>query len=1061
MRTDRRTALALGAASVGFAGVSMPALAQGGVAPDLTDLRVCGLVEPLALGNRVPSFAWRWSSARPGDAQTHYRITVADSLPELQQERDLVWDSGRISSAQSFDVAYGGPALAAHTDLWWQVQAWTQLGGDMPVSAISHFATGLISPADWRGEWLAAETAEARLDREAGLHWLGTIPNHQAGETCLFRTIVHVDRPVAAEILISAVQFAGAWHDGAPLATEQDEPIAWTTMTPFRMNLVRGNNVIEVAVRRENVWGVPEPVFAAILRLEDPARRRLTTRDGWQVRLAATAERHHPALDNQDWQDAVPASRPPHGEPWQPQPAMLLRRDFITRGSIRSARLYATALGTYEAWINGVRVGDQRLAPEFTDPTQHILYQTHDVTPLLQAGANAIGLWVGDGWYGSEFSTRTRFPFGPAPCRVRAQLELLYQDGSSETVSTGPGWSTTPSAVLASEIYDGEIYDARVEQPGWTLPGFAGDGWAAAQVIAGPSVPIDAQLSPPVRVTQDLAPVSMTQPRAGVHVFDFGQNFAGWVRLVTRGEAGDRVELRFAEVLKSTGEMDQFNLRSALARDVYVLKGGETETWEPRFTCHGFRYVEVHGLPNLPSSATLTGRVVHSDLPITGNLRVSDPVVQRFWQNSVWSQRSNFLGMPIDCPQRDERLAWMGDAQVFWPAAAFNMDVQAFTARTMQDLRRAQAEDGRFSDVMPPLQHGRPTTSPGWADAGIILPHTAWQQYGDTSIITDNWQAMDRYMAWIGAHNPDGRWTNGRGQDFGDWLAVDAQQPGDPTTPKDLIASAFWASNARMMAAMAGAIGRTDDAVRYQVLFDTIRAAFISDHVREDGTVGNGSQTSYVLPIRFDLLDAATRVRAGRHLAADIARRSNTLSTGFLGTPHILDALTDAGQEGTAITLLLQRQYPSWGYMVEQGATTMWERGNSNRSDLGMNSFNHYAFGAIGSFLFRRIAGIAPLEPGFRRVRIAPILDRRLPGAGAEYLSASGEIRVQWVRERDRFRVDAHLPFGVTGELVLPEADYPASGGSPIAVQSGSTTIEIGHSTKQAQLSPSSDVQAR
>ena len=460
---------------------------------------------------------------------------------------------------------------------------------------------------------------------------------------------------------------------------------------------------------------------------------------------------------------------------------------------------------------------------------------------------------------------------------------------------------------------------------------------------------------------------------------DFGQNFAGWCRLHVKGAAGTEVELRFAEILKASGEVDQSNLRAARASDLYTLKGDPAgETFEPRFTYHGFRYVEVHGYPGAITADALDGIVIHSDLTATGRLVVGNPLIEQIWRNTVWSQRSNFTGIPTDCPQRDERMGWLGDAQVFWDAAAFNMDVQAFTRRFMGEVRASQRADGAFTDVSPlpvPLVAG----SPGWADAGVILPWTAWQRYGGTAVIEENWEAMERYLAQILEANPDHVWRHKRGMDYGDWLSLDGKEPGDPTTPKDLIGTAFWSYTSRLMMQMAEATGRTEDAAKYRALHAAIVTAFNTAYVKPDGQVGNDSQTSYVLPLRFNLLPESLRAEAGDRLADNIRRRGTLLSTGFLGTPFSLDVLTDTGHADLAYSLLLRTEYPSWGYMIRKGATTMWERWNGDVGDVSMNSYNHYAFGAVCGFLFRRVAGISPAAPGFKRILIKPALDPRVP----------------------------------------------------------------------------------
>ena len=862
MRVDRRTVLKSGLLSAGVSSVATPH-AQAETAttgrPTVSGLKVCGLENPLSLA-RSPRLAWSI-----GAPQAAYRITCAASERDLQRGRNLSWDSGRVESAAHFDIAYEGPAIAPRQRVWWRVQTWTA----QSASATSRpaFWEAAITPEDWSAEWLASEHPEAKADRLAGLYWITGTGAQRAGVVRAFRTVIDGSGAASAELLLSANTLQGIWLNDAPLQADGPEEQSWTTMAVYPLALKPGPNVLAFALTREAGFGVPAAAAAGMVRLTSPSGqvRRITTQSGWRTQLTPPDGWRQAAFDDSAWPEATPPTRLPAGEPWLPYPAMHLRKAFTARRRIRSARLHATALGCYEAWINGHRVGDRMMAPEMTDPARRILFQTYDVTALMRQGDNAVGLWVGDGWYGSEYSGISRFTFGPAPCRVRAQLDIEYDDGSRETVATGPGWKTKPSPVLSSEIYDGEVYDARAE--------------------------------------------------------------------------------------------------------------------------------------------------------VTGLLRLGDPVIETFWRNAVWSQRSNFFGLPTDCPQRNERLGWMGDAEVFWPAAAYNMDVQAYSSRVMGDVRHGQSAKGGFPDVIPPFFVGLELTSPGWSDAGVVLPHTAWMRSGDTGIVRENWEAMERHMAYILSQNPNHLWAKARGADYGDWLAVDAKEPGDATTPKDLVGTAYWARCAGMMAEMAQAIGRADDAVRYRALFDQIRAAFNTAYVKADGEIGNGSQTSYILPIAFGLLDDGAKAEAGRRLAADIHRRSDTLSTGFLGTPHILDALAISGHAEVAVTLLLQRAYPSWGYMVEKGATTMWERWNSDTGDVAMNSYNHYAFGAIVDFLFRRIAGVAPAAPGFDQVVIDPIVDQRLGHAGADYISSAGRIRVDWRFDNGAPVLNIDVPPGAQAEV--------------------------------------------
>ena len=1012
----RRQAIGIGAAGVGLA--PLGALAVPAAGPTISRLRVCGLDAPLALGDLPPRLSWQVAAR-----QTAYRVIVARSREDLARRTRLLWDSGRVTSAQSVDVAYGGPSLPSRSRAVWQVEIWTDHARAPLVSAPAQWETGL-GAGDWQGSWIACETAVAQADRAAGLHWITGHDAVKVGAQRHYRWTFDAAEAAPAELCLSAHELAGLWLNGEPLTAAGPDPVRWTQMAVYPVTLAKGRNVLAVAVTRRTGFGVPPPVLAGLLRHGPGLTERTTSADpGWKAAVGAPEGWHLPDHADQAWTAATAATGTlPIGEPWPVTPASRLRRSFRADRTVVSARLHATALGVYQALLNGRPVDDRKLAPEFTDPSKRVLYQTWDVTDRIMPGANMLGFEVADGWYGSRFSTSGRFAFGPAPCRMLAQLEIAYADGTRQIVATGPGWQIADSPVLAASIYDGEIHDARADRTGWCLPGADDAGWRSADIAATPKVAVEPQRCPPIRVRQDLAPVSVRRLGPGRHVVDFGQNFAGWVRLSVMAAAGTRIELRHGEVLHADGTVDQANLRTALARDVYICAGTGPETWEPRFTYHGFRYVEIHGLPDDPGAWSVVGRVGHQDLDLTGDFRVGDPVIQAFWRNSVWSQKANFFGLPTDCPQRDERLGWMGDAEVFWPAAAYAMDIGAYTARVMEDVRHGQSAKGAFPDCIPPFVPTVNLSSPGWADAGIILPHTAWRQTGDTGVIAANWAAMEAYMGWIATANPGLLWQTGRGADYGDWLSVDANpaNPGDPTTPKDLIGTAFRAADAMMMAEMAAATGNTKGEAGYRALFDAIRAAFNTAYVHADGSVGNDSQTSHVLAIRFGLLAPARMRQSAARLAADIARRGGHLSTGFLGTPHILDALALGGQETAAISLLLQRGYPSWGYMVDHGATSIWERWNSDAGDVGMNSRNHYAFGAIGSFLFRRVAGIAPERPGFARVTIAPIMDARLGHAGATYHSVQGTIRTDWHVAGGRFRLDVELPAAVEGTVVLP-----------------------------------------
>jgi alpha-L-rhamnosidase len=899
---------------------------------------------------------------------------------------------------------------------------------------------GLLSPADWQARWVAVQTEDEKADRAAGLSWIWG-PDPLAPKPQKFRFSFDLPaEPAEAVVMISAKDhLKGLWVNGEPLAVP--ETLFWGTMTPWPVRLRAGRNVVCVEAWAETTGFFPADGggLAGFVKakMSDGHVVRLGSGPAWRVSDADAAGWTAPGFDDRRWAQASHARSRVQNEPWPAVPPMLIRRPFSVDKPVTRARFYATALGAHDGRINGTRVGaGLRLAPEISVARDHILYQTYDVTPLLRPGANALGLVAGDGWYASDYGWRMeRFGFGPGPRRILAQLVIDYADGSREVIGSGPDWTMSYSPLLSSEIYNGEVFDGRLRQPGWDTPDFTPLGpWMPMDVAAAPTTRLVAQVSPPIRPIEELKPVKVWQPKPGTFVYDFGQNFAGWCRVKAQGPAGTTLKLRFAEILKATGEVDTANLRGAKATDVFTLRGDpEPETFEPHFTYHGFRYVELTGYPGTPPQDVLTGVVAHTDCPPAGALQSANPLVQQIWSNALWSQRSNFFAVPTDCPQRDERMGWMGDIQVFLDAAAFNMDVDSFIRRFLLEVRAAQTPEGAYPIVVPqPLSFPDVVTS-GWSEAGIILPWTLWRRYGDTRVIEDNWAAMSRWLAYVGDVNPDFVWRKRRGLDLGDWLSVDAIKPDDETTPRVLVATAYWAYVAELMGEMAGAVGRLDEAERYARLRSEIGRAFAAEFVKPDGLVGNGSQTSCVLALKFGLVPPPLQAAVAERLAADIRGRGMKLSTGFLGTPYLLDVLADHGQQDVAVGLLLQTEYPSWGYMIRKGATTMWERWNGDVGDVAMNSYNHYAFGAVAGFMYRRLAGLSPSAPGFTRLEVRPLYDPRIGRIRAEHQCRLGRVASDVDGDvRGVSRLALTVPANSTAEVVLPARGGWREGGKAL-----------------------------
>lgn len=733
---------------------------------------------PLGVEELRPQLSWRLKTARRGARQSAYRVEVASSAEALVSGLADVWDSGRVTSDSNIGIRYRGVALASRQRCFWRVRVWDEREVASAPSAMTWWEMGLLRSSDWSTQWLAAEDQTLRDDRMVGFGWVrGPTPTRR--DSAKFRFKFSLPLPAVATLFITATGRFDLWMDGDASMSPPADPltIGLRPTTVIGMSLTAGQHVLAVSVDatdprleafcfRGGAVGFEGGEIAPFLRIRlDDGRMLRLNNEGWKTALASEEGWQLPQFLDDHWNKAAPVGAP-RPEPWPKHPAILLRCAFSVLKPVLRARLYATALGAYELQLNGNRVGDALLTPECSDYRKRVLYRVYDVTGQIDNGENVLGAVVGDGWYASFLTAAGRYPWGNSPRRLRAQLEVTFTDGSSEVIGSGPEWVTSHSPIVSSEIYDGECYDARLEQPGWSAVGFDASKWRPAELaLTSLAVTLTAQISPPIRRETTLRARAITEPRADVFVFDFGQNFAGWCRLSAKGLAGAVVELRFGELLKSNGEVEQANLRLARATDTYIFKGDPAgETFEPHFTYHGFRYVQVTGFPGRPATDNIEGIVIHSDLNFAGNLSIDNALIQQLWRNTLWSQRSNFMGLPTDCPQRDERLGYLGDANVFWDAAAFNMDVDAFTRRFMCDVRDAQAANGAFADfspaafklvkgkdgmldILPGWASGTDTSigaSAGWADAGICLPWTVWQRYGDTAIIEENWQSMVR-----------------------------------------------------------------------------------------------------------------------------------------------------------------------------------------------------------------------------------------------------------------------------------------------------------------------------
>lgn len=768
----------------------------------------------------------------------------------------------------------------------------------------------------------------------------------------------------------------------------------------------------------------------------------------WQARWLAAPVK----VLRRDPDAATPTLQRP-GTPTQ------FRREFSLPRAVRRATLYASARGVVELRANGQRIGQDMLAPEWTDYDKRIHYRSYDVTALLAPGRNALAATLGDGWWSGFVGwQKTRARYGSHQNSLLVQLEVELADGERLTLVSDGAWTVNTGPILSSDFMMGEVYDARREQPGWDRPGFdeaRALPWLPALEVLPPPVPLVAQRSEPVRVTEHIAPVFLHEVTPGVHVFDLGQNIAGWVRLRVRAAAGTRLTLRFGERLNPDGTLYTANLRRAKATDVYICRGGgEEEVYEPHFTFHGFQFVELSGLPGPATLATVTGCVLRSATPEAGHFECSHAGVNRLWLNGLWSQKDNFLSVPTDCPQRDERLGWLGDAQVFLRTASYNMDVAAFFTKWMVDIEDAQTPEGVFPDTAPRLREGKNFTglgnlggAAGWADGGVSIPHTIWQVYGDRRILQRHYAAMVKWVDWIASHNPDGLRTKLLSNNYGDWLCIPADTSFGTQSPmKTLLATAYWADDCTKLAEIARELGHDDDARRFDAMFERVRAAFQQAWLLPDGRITTETQTGYLLALAFDLLPASLREAATGHLVANIEALGGHLSTGFIGISHLNPQLTLAGRADVAYQLLLCDDYPSWLYPVLHGATTIWERWNGWTEAEGffnphMNSFNHYSLGSVGEWLFRHVAGIEldPVHPGFQQFVLRPFIGEGLDFARARYCTMHGRIESEWRREGSQLNWQVTIPANTRARVFVPcdAAAEVREGGLPLAQVAG------------------------
>jgi alpha-L-rhamnosidase len=1010
------------------------------------------LTNPLGIDSPAPRLSWQNDSPLRNWRQSAYEILVS-LAPGGKAD---VWDSGKQSSSDSVDIPYSGPKLISRQRYYWTVRVWDERGKMSAAAAPAWWEMGLLAPSDWGAQWIARKDD---LDEDrAGMHWISAGPTDPVPPlprpASVFRFHFAVAAPHDVALFTAATARFEIRVNGKLSASRRD----WNSFDrqDITGDIIAGQNEVEITLAAQPqppagpapVPLPPAPRIAALVKTVDGSGKvaRYFTGDGWEAKLGDSAWTAATVGPDLGPLAAVPGD--------MPQPAALLRHEFSIAKRVRSARLYVTALGSYQAFLNGKRIGNDVLTPEFTAYKKRVLYQTYDVEALVANGRNVIGAILGDGWaLSAQLWNGTRMAFLNPPPRLLAQLHIEYADGSHDDIVSDASWKAAQSPIYHSEIYAGEVYDARLEQPGWDQHGFADTAWAPVLVEPAPSSAVTSEMTTPTRVVATLKPVSVKPIPNGAFIFDLGQNMVGWPVLKVSGPAGTRVRMRTAEVLNPDGTLYRDNLRNADATDTYVLRGQGGETYRPHFTFHGFRYVEVTGFPGTPTADSLSGEVISSlSGDPTATISTSSDLVNRFWKTGIWGQRGNFLSIPTDCPQRDERQGWTGDAEVFWRTGSYNFDIASFGRQWIRSVDDDQTADGVFANTVPVVS-SLGDGAPGWGDAGVIVPWTAWMQYGDKAILEESWPAMQRWMDFIQTNNPNFLRRNRTGANYADWLAPGGQ------TPVDLVATAYWALIARQMVDIAHTLGKESDAERYRQLGTQIRAAFQKEFVKDDGSVGNGTQTGYVLALYTNLVPESLVPVVVDKLVKDIEQHDWHLTTGFLGTPFLLFTLADHDRTDVAYRLLLNETYPSWGYMLSKGATTWWERWNGDTGDPSMNSYNHYAFGSVMAWVYRDLVGIdtTAAGPGFHQIVIHPHIDARMTKARGEYQSEYGKIVSGWSGAASGpFTLSVTIPANTAAKVYLPAiaGAKVTEGGKPVKAEKdgASYVVEIGSGSYAFQV---------
>lgn len=1025
-----------------------------GTALHVEHLRCEQMREPQGIDLSSPRLSWQLTGEGRGQVQTAYRILVASTRELLDQYQGDLWDSGRVETDRSLLVKYQGRTLSSHQRCYWKVRVWNGQNQPSNWSKPASWLMGLLNPSDWRGQWIGLPVPERR-EFLSGTNWIwhpeGNPQQHAPPGERYFRREFELpaDTDVERAIFrITADDRVKIFLNGRDLGSRSG--FISTKELDITHRLLPGKNVIAAAAKNDGDQPNPAGLIAwAEIRYASGDQQVIVSDGDWLSSANAPEGWNQLEFDDAGWQQALvlgPVGIRPWGKVRHAEnrrlPARHLRKELVFDKPIQRAVVSYSGLGISELYVNGKRIGDAVLSPAMMQYPRRLPYVTHDITDALKQGQNALGVLLGNGrFYAPRSEVYAAMPtFGPP--MLNLCLTIQAADGTVAKIASDDSWRLTDQGpIVANNEYDGEEYDARKELTGWSEPEYDDSHWGQATAMEAPKGQLTYEGMQPIRVTEKLVPIKVTEPRPGVFVFDLGQNMVGWCELKVRGPAGTTVRLRHAETLNSDGTLALANIRTAQATDYYTLRGNGQEVWSPRFTYHGFRYVEVTGYPGTPIADAITGCVVHDDLKPVGEFACSNELLNQIYRNVVWGLRGNYRSVPTDCPQRDERQGWLGDRLEVARGESYVFDVAAFYAKWLQDIRDSQKPSGSLPDVAP--AHW-PTYSDNvvWPSASILLPEILQQQYGDNRPIAEQFDCSQRWIRYMDQYATDGLIAR---DSYGDWC-VPPEDPWlihtkDPARKTDttLLASAFYAYDLDLMQRYAKQLKRQADAGWFTERADTVRTAInrrFFDAARSQ--YDNGTQTSCVLPLAFNLVPSQQKRGLFDGLVENVVTENDGhIATGLVGGQFLLRTLTDGGRADVAYQIATQQDYPSWGYMVSQGATTIWELWNGNTADPAMNSGNHVMLvGDLIQWLYEDLAGIAPDDntPGFKHLVMRP-----QPVAGLDFVKAShrspyGWIRSHWRKENGEFSWQLSVPTNTTAEIHLPGNDVAniSESGNPL-----------------------------